>query len=181
MDIRQSLNKPVSMYSSTDFVRVSFDDAVTGAARAMRDARATEAVVMQDGGLVGVVTERDILYKVVAEGLDPASIKVRAIMSAPVQTVEESPRVGDAIAKMSRLGIRRLGVTRKGKFVGLVTQKNLAAGGLGRHVALPELAEPGGLKCPYCGASATDSRDLSKHIDQVHLGLGLLEGNLENW
>lgn len=181
MALRESLDGPVSSYASTDFVRVSMGDAVATAAREMREAGATEAVVMGDHGLIGIVTERDILYKVVAEGLDPRSTKVSAVMSAPVETIEDNSKVGDAIARMSKLGIRRLAVTKKGKFVGIVTQKNLASGRLGHDVPLPELAEPGGTTCPYCGAPAKDNRDLSKHIDRVHLGLGLLEGNLSKW
>ncbi len=181
MNLRDSLDKPVSEYASTDFVKVSINDTAVSAAAAMKRAGATEAVVMEDGGLVGIVTERDILYKVVAEGLDPSTTRLGAIMSTPVETVGSSTKVADVVARMAKLGVRRLGVTEKGKFVGLVTQKNLAAGRLGQNVPLPELAEPGALTCPYCGASAKGSKDLSKHIDQVHLGLGLLEGNLTKW
>ncbi len=35
--------------------------------------------------------------------------------------------------------------------------------------------------CPYCGATMKDQKELSKHIDQVHLGLGLLEGDKSKW
>lgn len=178
MDLRESLDRPVSAYISTDFVKVVLDDSVEEAAGAMRKSGATEAVVLEGGRITGIVTERDILYKVVAEGLEPSTTKVGAIMSAPVETVEETVKVGDAIAKMSKLGIRRLGVTRGGRLVGLVTQKNLTSGRLGASVALPELAEPSGARCPYCGASVKDSKDLSQHIDRVHIGPGLLEGNL---
>jgi CBS domain-containing protein len=181
MNLRESLGGPVSGYTSADFVRVSFDDPVVKAATAMRRAGATEAVVMEDRRLVGILTERDILYKVVAAGLDASVTKAGAIMSAPVETVEDSTSVGEAIARMSRLGIRRLAVTRKSRFIGLVTQMSLVSGKLDERVSLPELAKPGSLKCPYCGEFEKDSGDLSKHIDRVHLGLGLLEGNLTRW
>lgn len=181
MALRESLDRSVSSYTSTDFVRVSMGDAVATAAKRMREARATEAVVVGDKGLIGIVTERDILYKVVAEGLDPQSTKVSVIMSAPVETIEHNAKVGEAIAKMSKFGIRRLAVTKGGKFVGIVTQKNLASGRPGHDVPLPELAEPAGATCPYCGAPAKDNKDLSEHIDRAHLGLGLLEGNLSKW
>ncbi len=180
MELKETLEKRVSDYVSTDFVKVSINDSAVEAAAAMRKGSSTEAVIV-DGGVAGIVTERDILFKVVAEGRDPKATKVGAIMTAPVQTVEDGMSVGDAIATMSKLGVRRLGVTSKGKFVGLVTQKTLIAGKLGQRVPLPELAEPAKLSCPYCGASAKDSKDLSKHIDQVHLGLGLLEGNRNKW
>jgi signal-transduction protein with cAMP-binding, CBS, and nucleotidyltransferase domain len=166
---------------STSFVRVSYDDPVTDAARVMQKAGATEAVVMRDDDPIGIVTERDILYKVVAAGLDPSVTKVRDVMSAPVATVDSAAKVADTIAKMSKLGVRRLGVTRNGKLIGLVTQKAMVSGGLEQHVLLPELASPNALVCPYCGATMDDRDELSRHIDHVHLGLGLLEGDLSRW
>jgi CBS domain-containing protein len=181
MDLRQSLDQPVSGYMLTSFARVSFGDSATDAARVMRNAGATEAVIMRDDEPIGIVTERDILYKVVAAGLDPSATRVRDVMSAPVATVDSAAKVADAIAKMSKLGVRRLGVTRKGKLVGMVTQKAMVSGGLGQHVALPELASPNLLACPYCGAAMRDRVELSRHIDRAHLGLGLLEGDLSKW
>ncbi|MGD0318445.1 MAG: CBS domain-containing protein [Nitrososphaerales archaeon] len=181
MDLRKSLDRPVSDYMMTSFVRVSFDDQVTDAARVMQKAGATEAVVVRGDDPIGIVTERDILYKVVAAGLDPSATKVRDVMNAPVATVDSAAKVVDAIAKMSKLGVRRLGVTRKGKLIGLVTQKAMVSGGLEQHVALPELASPNVLACPYCGETVGDRDELSRHIDHAHLGLGLLEGDLSKW
>ncbi|HME19418.1 MAG TPA: CBS domain-containing protein [Nitrososphaerales archaeon] len=181
MEFKENLNRPVSAFILTDYARVSIEQSVADAAAAMRSAGTTEAVVADGGGLVGLVTERDILYKVVAEGLDPKTTRIGAVMSAPVETIEESAKVSEAIAKMSSLGVSRLGVTRGGKFVGLISQMSLVSGRIQRRVRLPELTEPGGLKCPYCGANEKDNKELSKHIDQDHLGLGLLEGNRSKW
>jgi signal-transduction protein with cAMP-binding, CBS, and nucleotidyltransferase domain len=181
MDLRKSLDQPVSEFMSTGFARVGFNDPVADAAKAMQKAGVTEAVVMRDGGTIGIVTERDILYKVVAAGLDPSTVKVREVMSAPVATIDSAAKAVDAIAKMSKLGFRRLGVTKKGRLVGLVTQKAMVSGGLEQHVVLPELVSPNVLACPYCGETMGDKNELSKHIDRAHLGLGLLEGNLKKW
>jgi CBS domain-containing protein len=181
VEFRESLSRRVSSFVLTDYARVSIEQSATDAAAAMRSAGTTEAVVDDGGGLVGLVTERDILYKVVAEGLDPKTTRIRAVMTAPVETIEETAKVSEAIAKMSSLGIRRLGVTKKGKFVGLISQMSLVSGRITRRVPLPELTEPAGLRCPYCGASEKDAKALSKHIDQEHLGLGLLEGNRSKW
>jgi len=181
VELRKSLDRVVSEYTLTDYAKVSVKQSVAEAAAAMRDAGTTEAVVTDGERLAGLVTERDILYKVVAEALDPKETMIGRVMSAPVETIEETARAGEAIAKMSRAGVSRLGVMKKGRFVGLVTQMSLTSGGLRRRVSLPELSEPGGLKCPYCGALEKDGRELSKHIDQDHLGLGLLEGNLSKW
>ena len=181
MGIRESLNQPVTDFMSAAFAKVEFDESVSGAAKIMMKARTTEAVVMRDDGPIGIITERDILYKVVADGLDPSRIEVREIMSAPVATVDINSKVADAIAKMSRLGVRRLGVTRRGKLVGLITQKAMVSGELIQNVALPELASPHILVCPYCGASIEDPKGLSRHIDRAHVGGGLLEGDVSKW
>jgi len=181
VDLRESLDEPVSDYMSEAFATVGPDESVSRAAKAMKESRSTEALVVMEGRPIGIVTERDILYKVVASGSDPSRTKVREVMSSPVESIEETSKVIDAIAKMSKLGLRRLGVTRKGRLVGLVTQKAMVSGPLQQKVVLPELAEPDRLRCPYCDASMKDRNELSKHIDQVHLGLGLLEGNRSKW
>ena len=130
---------------------------------------------------LGIITERDILYKVVASGLVPQEVKSRDVMSSPLQTIEASSKVAEAISKMSKLGVRRLVVTRNGEMAGLVTQKAVVSGPRGQHVALPELGRPGGVSCPYCDAVMKTPEELSKHIDQVHLGPGLLEGDRSKW
>lgn len=181
MSLRESLDEPVSRYMATSFAEVSKDDTVSAAAKAMMKAGGTEAVV--DGGTStpGILTERDIVYKVVASGRDPSRVRVREVMTSPMATVESESKVQDAIAKMSKLGVRRLGVTKGGKLVGIVTQKAVVSGQTGQSVALPELSSPKGFRCPYCDAMLKDRNELSKHIDQVHLGLGLLEGDTSKW
>lgn len=181
MDLRKSLEQPVSNYTSTTYTKVRFDEKIVDAAKAMQEAAATEAVVMRGDDPIGIVTERDILYKVVAAGLDPSDVRVRAVMNAPVATVAADAKVIDAIAKMSRLGVRRLGVTQDGRFIGLITQRAMVSGQLGQQLALPELASPRGIACPYCGVSVADKSELSTHIDHAHLGRGLLEGDLTKW
>ena len=181
MGLRESLEEPVSRYMSKEYARVGEEESVHRAAVAMQKAGATEAIVMKGETPVGIITERDILYKVVAAGLSPQEAKSKDVMSSPLEPVDESAKVGDAIAKMSALGIRRLVVTRKGELVGLITQKAVVSGPRDQHVPLPELARPVGLSCPYCDAVMKTQQELSKHIDQVHLGLGLLEGDRTKW
>ncbi len=167
---------------SKELTRVREDETIYHAARAMKSAGTTEAVVVDGGSPVGIITERDILYKVVAVGLYSHIVKVKDVMSSPLESVESSARAKDAIAKMSSLGIRRLGVTMNGKIVGIVTQKAVAAGGVDRNFPLPELVAPSGFTCPYCGAEAGTRDELSKHIDNAHMGgAGLLQGDITKW
>lgn len=181
MGLRESLDEPVSKYTSKEFAQVGPDDSVASAAKAMQKSGSTEAIVVRGGVPAGIVTERDMLYKVVASGTDPSKVRVRDIMSTPVETVDANAKVQDAIAKMSKLGLRRLGVTSDGKLVGLVTQKAMVTGSVRQSVGLPELAAPNQFHCPYCDATMKDPNELSKHIDQIHVGLGLLEGDTSKW
>lgn len=181
MGLRESLDEPVSRYTSIGFPRVGEEESVQSAALAMRKTGSTEAIVVRGGAPVGIITEKDILYKVVAGGLVPEHVKSKEVMSSPLVTIEENARAGEAISKMSKLGVRRLGVTREGKLVGLITQKAVVSGSRNQLVSLPELAKPGGVSCPYCDAVMKSPEELSKHIDQVHLGLGLLEGDRTKW
>lgn len=180
MGLRESLDEPVSRYMTRGYAQVAEDEPVHRAAAAMQKAGATEAIVMKGTAPVGIITERDILYKVVALGLAPQQVKSKDVMSSPLQTIDESAKVADAISKMSSLGLRRLVVTRGGELVGMVTQKAVVSG-KGQGVPLPELAKPDTVTCPYCSAALKTQADLSKHIDQVHLGLGLLEGDRSKW
>lgn len=180
MGLRESLEEPVSRYMTKGYAQIGEDETVHQAASAMQKVGATEALVMRAKVPVGIITERDILYKVVAQGLAPQQVKSKDVMSSPLQTIDESAKVADAIYKMSSLGLRRLVVTRMGEPVGMVTQKAVVSG-QGQRVPLPELATPGGVSCPYCGAVVKTQAELSKHIDHAHLGLGLLEGDRTKW
>jgi len=182
VSLRDSLNRPVSVYMSSSFAKVSATDSVAEAARTMQKADTTEAMVVSGSVPQGIVTERDILYKVVAAGSNPTEVKVRDIMSSPVHTVDEASSVGEAIAEMSKLGIRRLGVTKNGKLVGIITQKAMITGKADQNIPLPELAYPDRFTCPYCNAVTKSREELSKHIDRNHMGgPGLLQGDNSKW
>jgi signal-transduction protein with cAMP-binding, CBS, and nucleotidyltransferase domain len=181
MSLRDSLEEHVSRYMSKSFAKVADDESVYHAARVMQENGSTEAVVVKKDTPVGIITERDILFKVVAAGLYPQRVKASEVMSSPLECVEDTSKVGDAIARMSKLGIRRLGVTQNGKIVGMITQKAIVSGNAGQ-IVLPELAVPDAFVCPYCNAVVKSKEELSKHIDRTHIGgAGLLEGDTSKW
>ena len=77
-------------------------------------------------GIVGIVTERDLVRKVLAEIGDPNKIRLEGIMSQPVITVGPSLHVGDASKLMSEKRIRRLPVMDGDLLVGIVTTTDIA-------------------------------------------------------
>lgn len=179
MEIRKSLDEPLSGYVMKDFVKVFTSDSVANAAKAMKKANTGEAIVLRNSNPIGIITERDILYKVVAAGKDPSSTEVSTVMSSPVESIGSESKVGDAIAKMSKLGVRRLLVMKNERVEGIITQKRIVSGQ--GSVELPELVSVRGIACPYCGAMLRDAEELSKHMDQFHLGEGLLQGDRRKW
>ncbi len=105
-----------------EVVTVVPDDTVLTAARIMTDRNVgTVFVVTADGEPAGVLTDRDIVIRCVAEERDPEVVEVADVMSTPLETVDEDVALPEALAIMSDRGVRRLGVTNgRGPLVGVV-------------------------------------------------------------
>ena len=108
-------------------VIVKPNDSVHKVARILSKNKVGSAVVVENDEIVGIITDRDILDKVVAKGRDPKSVKVKEVMTQKPVTIEDDYDIGDAIDKMMDKGIRRLLVTRLGKPIGFVTAADLLA------------------------------------------------------
>jgi CBS domain-containing protein len=84
-------------------------------------------VVVQGGRAVGIVTERDLVSKVIADGLDPAKVLVRDIMSTPLITIQPDAKIAEAARLMNEYKIRRVVVTAAdGSLAGIVTATDFA-------------------------------------------------------
>ncbi|TLX98373.1 MAG: CBS domain-containing protein [Thaumarchaeota archaeon] len=84
-------------------------------------------VVVQGGTAVGIVTERDLVSRVIADGLDPAKVLVRDIMSTPLITIQPDAKIAEAARLMNEYKIRRVVVTAAdGSLAGIVTASDLA-------------------------------------------------------
>jgi signal-transduction protein with cAMP-binding, CBS, and nucleotidyltransferase domain len=82
-------------------------------------------VVDKNGNAIGIVTERDLVVRVLAKNLAPSSVKAKDFMTTPLVTVEPEATVTDAARMMSKKDIRRLGVLYKGKLIGIVSSKDI--------------------------------------------------------
>ena len=98
---------------------------VMDAAKEMKGEGVGSIIIVDDGVPVGIVTESDILRKVVAEGEHPSKIAVEKIMSSPPITTSPDARIEDVIKLMGENNIRRLPVMDGGRLVGMVTGKDL--------------------------------------------------------
>lgn len=94
-------------------------------AKTMREEGIGCIVVMGDGKPVGIVTERDIIHRVVAEGLDPLKVKAQQVMSKPLKFIHPNMPIVNAIREMQKGNVRHLPVMEKGQLLGIVTQRDL--------------------------------------------------------
>lgn len=84
------------------------------------------AVVIMSGGVPsGIVTERDLIEKIMRIRKDPVKTRAQEIMTSPLLSIDGDKSVTDALKLMRDKKIRRLGVTRKGQLVGIVTERRL--------------------------------------------------------
>ena len=103
---------------------------VADAARLMRDEDVGMTPVLEEGRLVGTVTDRDIAIRVVAEGRDPQATSVREIASTGLVTLDPEQDLDEAIRLMSEHQVRRLPVVGEdGRLVGVVAQADIAREG----------------------------------------------------
>jgi CBS domain-containing protein len=109
---------------------IDADKPVSYAAKMMKEENVGFAPIVERDRLVGAVTDRDIAVKVVAEGRDPESTRVREIASTDLVTVDPQQDLDEALRLMARNQVRRLPVVEEdGKLVGVVAQKDVAEQG----------------------------------------------------
>jgi CBS domain-containing protein len=100
------------------------------AARIMKQADTGVVPVTEDGRLAGMVTDRDIAIRVVAEGKDPGSTKVGEIASKELVTVDPQQDLDEALRLMAQHKVRRLPVVEEGgRLVGVLAQADIAREG----------------------------------------------------
>jgi CBS domain-containing protein len=100
---------------------------VTEAAQKMRESEIGAILVVDDGQLRGLLTDRDIVVRVVAEKRDPDDVEVGEIASGDLQTLEPDASIDDALRTMREGKVRRLPVVEDGEPVGIVSLGDLAA------------------------------------------------------
>ena len=96
---------------------------VAKAARRMARRNVGALLVIEDGRLVGIMTERDIVFRVVAAGLDTAATRIAEVMTRNPITIQADLPLGSALVVMHREGFRHLPVMRDGEVVGVVSAR----------------------------------------------------------
>ena len=96
------------------------------AAKIMKQENIGDVLVVENGKVQGIVTDRDIVVRAIAAGDDPSHTSVREIASTDLEVLDPDDSIGDAIRKMEQAAVRRLPVVEDGKPVGIVTLGDLA-------------------------------------------------------
>jgi CBS domain-containing protein len=131
---------------------VTAKDNIQGAARIMRDEDVGIVPVVEEAGgkrtLRGVVTDRDIAVRCVAEGKDVRACTVADVMSSNLVTVRPDADVKEVMEKMKKAQVRRIPVVEDGnRLVGIIAQADLATQGAGDKAVgdvVEKISEPGG-------------------------------------
>jgi CBS domain-containing protein len=97
---------------------------VSDAAKLMRAKNLGALVVVSDGRLVGIFTERDALYRVLAQGLDPKVTTLRDVMTVDPVTLGPERTYGHALLVMHENGFRHIPVVEDGQAVGIISSRN---------------------------------------------------------
>jgi CBS domain-containing protein len=112
------------------------EDGTANAAAVAMDRNDVGAVIVtnQAGKSIGIITERDLVIRVLAKNIKPDKAKAKEIMTTPLVTIEPDAAITEAARRMNRLDIRRLGVVYKGNLVGIISSKDVLG-------VMPELIE----------------------------------------
>lgn len=163
-----SLSDSVSKYIYPKLTTISGELTVSDAAKIMAEKMVESVIVFEKESVVGIITDRDILSDVVAEGLDPLKVKISQITRKPLATIQKNATVREAISIMAEKNIRRLVVMDGSRPLGLVRRKQLSGILQLRGIILPELEHPTVFTCPYCHEKFNSIDSISKHINENH-------------
>ena len=113
-----------SIMEPEKFLTAPPDTTVSQATRLMAGRNTGAVLVVEDGGLVGIFTERDVVFRVIAQGLDPETTVVQAVMTRSPLSLDPSRTYGHALLLMQENGFRHVPVVENGRPIGIISSRN---------------------------------------------------------
>lgn len=197
-NISSLLVSPIEGLLNTKIVLIEGDMTADQALLPMKERSARCVLVSRKGEVIGIVSKTDILFKVMAQGKNPSKVKLREIMTSPVLAVSPHNTIQDTLAIMDRHAIRQVIVSSQSAVLGMVSRDEIfekihmstistadaAISGTPVCIINPKAivylkdAHMAKLVCPYCDSPFDTKEGLSGHIDRVHAGSGVAEGDV---
>ena len=138
MDESEKSGLKVGDVMTRGVICINSNDTVQRVAEIMKKNNISSVIVLDRGNGVGIVTERDIICKIVAESKDPKKIKVSGVMTSPLITVKPDLDIDEAARIMRDKDIRRLVVTKKNKIIGLLSEFDIVSVEPALHLLIRE-------------------------------------------
>jgi CBS domain-containing protein len=127
MSVQELIRRPVETLPPTA--------SCVAAAELMRDMRVGSVVVTEEGRPIGIVTDRDLAVRVLAEARDATRVTLREVMSAHPIFLSVESTVEEALRTMREMGVRRLPIVDRGKLAGVLSMDDVLMS-LGRQLGL---------------------------------------------
>jgi CBS domain-containing protein len=113
-----------SVMERKKFITVSPDKTVSQTAHLMASKNTGAVLVVENDALVGIFTERDVVFRVVGKGLDPTQTEIRTVMTNDPVTLTSKQTYGHALVIMQQHGFRHVPVVEDGHAIGIVSSRN---------------------------------------------------------
>jgi CBS domain-containing protein len=110
----------------TNLAIIDPDLTVLDAAKLMKKRKIGNVLVVQNKLPIGILTESDILKKVVAEAKNPKDVKIKDVMTTPVIIIDSFMTLEEAMRTMGKCNVRRLPVVENNELIGIITQKDIS-------------------------------------------------------
>ena len=196
-DVGALLDISIDKIMETDAVIMEGEKTVMDAINKMQEKNAKVVLISHQGEAVGLVSKSDILFKVAAKSLPLNKVKLREIMTSPVYSLPPHSTLQEALNFMDKYEIKQIIVSTGSAILGVLKRasiyENVQKASMSSVDSLTEgapmcIINPNAVKyvkdlstakavCPYCESPFDDKNTLSKHIDRLHGGAGLLEGD----
>ncbi|AFU57394.1 CBS and Zinc Finger C2H2 domain-containing membrane protein [Candidatus Nitrososphaera gargensis Ga9.2] len=197
-DISSLLSEPIEHYINTNVVILEGDRFTDEALSLMKEKGVRSVLVSHVGEVVGIVSKTDILFKVMSQGRNPGKVRLREIMTSPVLAVNPHNTMQETLSLMDKHVIRQVIVSSHSAVLGMVSRDDIfekihMATMSTAHTAIKGtpvcIINPKAivymkdittakLVCPYCESPFDTKEGLSSHIDRLHSGSGVLEGDV---
>jgi CBS domain-containing protein len=197
-NITSLLSSSIQDILNTNVIILEGDRFADEAIKLMKDRNARSVLVSYHGEVIGIVSKTDILFKVMSQGRNPSRVKLREIMTTPVLAVNPKATVQEALSIMDKHTVRQIIISSNAAVLGIVSRDDIfekihlatistadtALRGTPVCIINPKAIvymkdmSTAKLSCPYCELPFDTTEALSKHIDRIHSGTGVLEGDV---